>query len=66
MAKYKPSVVSFVSNSITELVVLPPMRHLETLAMVTGISLDEGDQYYLDLWYVISLRVLTFEVVALR
>ena len=23
--------------------------HLETLAMVTGISLDEGDQYSLDL-----------------
>ena len=66
MAKYELNVVSFVANSITELAVRPPTRHLETVATVTGISLDAGDQYSLDLWYIISLKAFTFEVIALR
>ena len=49
MAKYELNVVSFVANSITELAVRPPTRHLETVATVTGISLEAGDQYSLDL-----------------
>ena len=40
-SKYEANAVSFVTNSITELAVLPPTRRLEAMATVAGISLDE-------------------------
>ena len=40
-SKYEANAVSFVTNSITELAVLPPTRRLEAMTTVAGISLDE-------------------------
>ena len=40
-SKHEANAVSFVTNSITELAVLPPTRRLEAMATVAGISLDE-------------------------
>lgn len=37
-AKYEPDAVSFVTSSITELVILSPIRRLETVAMVTVVA----------------------------
>ena len=37
-AKYEPDAVSFVTSSITELVILSPIRRLETAAMVTVVA----------------------------
>lgn len=37
-AKYEPDAVSFVTSSVTELVILSPIRRLETVAMVTVVA----------------------------
>lgn len=37
-AKYEPDAVSFVTSSVTELVILSPIRHLKTVVMVTVVA----------------------------